>query len=180
VVRYKRYDLTEPLGKLSTRRNYFEEVKEAIGKCSTIEEFRKDYVLYQQWVMKHKRFDLIQHFDLGTRFGSRDTKLTEEVVIDTISKCTTLRELREQHSRVIGWCRKRKREDLYKDLQREVVSVKRTEESVKSDIQKCSSLNELMDNYNKVYQWCQYHKRKDLYQHLYTHPGKIRNRIGKV
>ena len=126
---------------------------------------RKEYLRFYGWVLKQKRYDLIQHFDLGTRFQPK-SKLTEEEVIDIISRCSTLREFTEQHSSAYYWCRRYKRMDLHKDLPTLVSRSSRTEEEVVDIISKCSTLKELKTNYNTTYQWCLYHKRKDLYKDL--------------
>jgi len=172
IFRNKRYDLTVGLTKTNNL-NTEESIIETIRKCSTIEEFRKDYRNQYRWVIKCDRTDLIQHFNLPKRYPYG--LLTEEKVINIISQCSTLKELREQYSQVMGWCIYHNRKDLYKDLQREVKRTNHTLESVIDNILKCSTLYELKDKYMTSYSWCRYHNRKDLYQHLYKHPTKIRN-----
>jgi superfamily II DNA or RNA helicase len=89
-----------------------QDVRVAISKCSTLKEF-KGYNIHYRWILRNKRTDLIQHFNLGSRF---EPALTEERVIDIISKCSTLKEFRDNHPKVLGWCRRHHKTDLYQHL----------------------------------------------------------------
>jgi superfamily II DNA or RNA helicase len=90
-----------------------EEVKQAILKCSTLKEFRTNFRRAFNWCRTHKRTVLYQHLErqLGTK-----PIITIEEVKDNISKCSTLKQFRDEYNTSYGWCIYHKRHDLYKDL----------------------------------------------------------------
>ena len=155
---------------LGVRRYTEEEVKEAIDKCSTMKEFRKDYLPYYLWVQKRGRRDLIEHFPLEVKSKPR-TNLTEEEVIDIISKCSNLKELRDEYPAVFSWCRYRNRNELYKDLPRLSAPITLTEEEVIANIAKCLTLKQFRDEYKSSLQWCHNRNRNELYKDLSKSKG---------
>ena len=169
IVKNKKNHLIQHLH-LAVRRYTEEEVKDAIVKCSTMKEFRKDYLPYYLWVQKRGRTDLIEHFPLEVQYKPRTTH-TEEEVIDRISKCSNLKQLRDEYPEVISWCRYRNRKDLYKDLPKLSPPITLSEEEVIVNIAKCLTLKQLRDEYKSSLQWCHNRKRQDLYQHLSKSKG---------
>lgn len=173
ILHSKNNHLIEHLSK--TKRDPYteKEVKEVISRCSTLEEFNKEYRKYYTWIRKHKRIDLIKHFDLGIRFD-RKANMTEEQIIEDISKCSTIREFKSKFSSSYNWCSYHKKRDLYKNLKRTTKHTPLTIELVMEDISKCSTLKEFKEKHSKTFYWCRRRNLEHLYEHL---ERKIRSNI---
>jgi superfamily II DNA or RNA helicase len=143
-----------------------EEVKEAISKCSTLKEFNEKYERLNKWCIKRKRQDLTKHLPKGY---SNRIFLTEEEVVETIKKCSTLKEFINEYKQYYSWCKNHNKRDLFKHL--DSITKPRTIEQVKEDIAKCSTLKQLRKEYMSTYNWVQSHNQIHLIKHLgkYVH-----------
>ena len=103
--------------------------------------------------------------DVRREFYGLRTPITLDRVIESISKCTSLKEFKNNYQSICRWVYDNGRTDLIEDLERGK-SKAYTEEEVKEAIDKCSTLKEFRRDYRQYHRWILKFKKHHLMQHL--------------